>query len=357
MLHYSHIRPLLFKLNPETAHNAAIFMLKNGLFPMSNWRGNYPNLQQELLGIRFENPIGLAAGFDKNAECIPALWRTGFGFVEVGTVTPKAQSGNPKPRMFRLAQDEAIINRLGFNNNGKDKFMRNLKFLPQVSENKVIFGINIGKNKATEDAAADYLNLLHEVYGLSAYITINISSPNTPNLRDIQAFEALDDFLSQISGLCKQLEVQHQKKTPIFLKIAPDISSQGLNDICKLVLQYGVDGMIISNTTISRPASLQSSDKSETGGLSGRPVFALSTEILRQAYRLTEGKIPLIGVGGVAGVDDVWDKMCAGASLVQIYSALIYQGFGMIPRIAKELSQRVEQGGYENISQIIGSKA
>ena len=357
MLNYSHIRPLVFKLNPESAHNAAILLLKNGLYPACNWRRNYPNLEQVVAGVKFENPIGLAAGFDKNAECIPALWKTGFGFVEVGTVTPKAQTGNPKPRMFRLEADQAIINRLGFNNKGKEYFKSNLKYLQKVSENKQIFGINIGKNKTTEDNAADYLNLLHELYGLSAYITINISSPNTPNLRAIQASEVLDNFLKQINALCKQLEVQHQKNTPIFLKIAPDISSQELSDVCALVLKYGVDGIIISNTTIGRPEYLQSSDKSEIGGLSGRPLFAISTEILRQAYRLTEGKIPLIGVGGVSGVDDVWEKMCAGASLVQIYSALIYQGFGMVSRIVEELSKRVERGGYKNISQIIGSKA
>lgn len=357
MLNYSHIRPLLFKLNPETAHNTAILALKNGLYPVCNWRRSYPNLEQSVAGIRFENPLGLAAGFDKNAECIPALWKIGFGFVEVGTVTPKPQLGNPKPRMFRLEADGAIINRLGFNNKGKDNFKCNLNKCQQAFENKHIFGINIGKNKTTEDAAADYLHLLHELYGLSAYITINISSPNTPNLRDIQASSVLDDFLKQISGLCKQLEVQHQKKTPIFLKIAPDISFQELSDVCELVIKYSIDGMIISNTTIGRPEHLQSSDKSETGGLSGRPLFTLSTEILRQAYRLTEGKIPLIGVGGVSSADDVWEKMCAGASLVQIYSALIYQGFEMVPRILEELSKRVQQGGYNNISEIIGSKA
>ena len=357
MLNYSHIRPLIFKLNPEAAHNAAVFALKNRLYPATNWRRIYPNLEQVVAGIKFENPLGLAAGFDKNAECIPALWKAGFGFVEVGTVTPKPQEGNPTPRMFRLEGDKAIINRLGFNNKGKLYFKSNLNSLQQVSENKKIFGINIGKNKTTEDAAADYLHLLHELYGLSAYITINISSPNTPNLRDIQASSVLDNFLKQISVVCKQLEVQHQKKIPIFLKIAPDISSHELSDVCTLVLEHGVDGMIISNTTIGRPESLQSSDRSETGGLSGRPLFALSTYILGQAYRLTEGKIPLIGVGGVSSADDVWQKMCAGASLVQVYSALIYQGFEMVPQILEQLSQRVEQGGYHNISQIIGSKA
>lgn len=357
MASYSLLRPFLFQLDAEKAHHLAISALRFGLYPWANSRRNYPNLRQTIAGINFENPIGLAAGFDKNAECISSLWKAGFGFLEAGTVTPKPQSGNPKPRLFRLEPDEAIINRLGFNNKGENNFKRNIKYFQQLSENKEIFGINIGKNKTTEDPVADYLHLLHELYNLSAYITINISSPNTPGLRSIQSAEMLDDFLSQISKLGNQLQVEHAKRTPLFLKIAPDVSEEELRDICTLSLAHGLDGLIVTNTTLSRPASLKSRYKHEAGGLSGRPLFALSTETLRKAYRFTEGKIPLIGVGGVASADDAWEKIRAGASLVQIYSALIYQGLEMIPRVVRELSERVEREGFANIREVIGKSS
>ena len=354
---YSFLRPFLFKLEAEKAHHLANSVLRSGLYPWCDYRQDYSNLHQTIAGISFKNPIGLAAGFDKNAECISALWKAGFGFLEVGTVTPQPQQGNPKPRIFRLEEDKAIINRLGFNNKGKNAFMLNLKHCQQLSENKTIFGINIGKNKTTEDPAEDYLHLLHEVYNLSAYITINISSPNTPGLRALQGSEALDSLLSQISKLRNQLGVEHKKLTPLFLKIAPDVSTEELRDICALTLQYRLDGLIITNTTLSRPANLQSAHKTEAGGLSGRPLFSLSTETLRQAYRFTEGKIPLIGVGGISSAQDAWEKIAAGASLVQIYSALIYQGLEMVPRVIKQLSQKVEREGFSNISEVIGSKS
>ena len=342
MASYSLLRPLLFQLDAEKAHHLAISALRFGFYPWGNSRQNYPNLHQTIAGIDFENPIGLAAGFDKNAECIPALWRAGFGFLEAGTVTPKAQPGN---------------NRLGFNNKGENNFKRNINYLLQHAESKRIFGINIGKNKTTEDPASDYLHLLHELYNLSAYITINISSPNTPGLRSIQSAEMLDDFLGKISKVGNQLQVEHAKRTPLFLKIAPDTSEEELRDICALTLAHGLDGLIITNTTLSRPASLKSRHKHEAGGLSGRPLFALSTHTLRLAYRFTEGKIPLIGVGGVASAEDAWEKIAAGASLVQIYSALIYQGLEMVPRIIAELSKRVEREGFANIRDVIGIKS
>jgi dihydroorotate dehydrogenase len=357
MASYSLLRPLLFQLDAEKAHHLAISALRFGLYPWCNSRQNFPNLHQTIAGIDFENPIGLGAGFDKNAECIPALWKAGFGFLEVGTVTPKPQAGNPKPRLFRLESDQAIINRLGFNNKGENEFKRNINNCLQASENKRIFGINIGKNKTTEDPVSDYLHLLHEVCNLSAYITINISSPNTPGLRSIQSAEMLDDFLGKISKVSNQLQVEHAKRTPLFLKIAPDVSMEELRDICTLSLSHGLDGLIITNTTLSRPANLKSRHKYEAGGLSGRPLSALSTETLRQAYRFTEGKIPLIGVGGVSSAEDAWEKIAAGASLVQIYSALIYQGLEMVPKVIQALSERVEREGFANISEVIGKSS
>lgn len=354
---YNLLRPALFALEPETAHNLAISALKLGIYPPFPQRRATPTLAQTIAGITFPNPLGLAAGFDKNAECIPALWKAGFGFIECGTVTPKPQMGNPKPRLFRLAEDGAVINRLGFNNQGIEAFMRNINNISQYTDIKPIFGINIGKNKDTEDPAADYLQLLDETYNRSAYITINISSPNTPGLRSIQAAELLEGFLKQLMSKVKSLEEIAHVKTPVFLKIAPDISEAELSDICKIALAEGLDGLILTNTTLARPEYLKSPLKSEQGGLSGRPLMPLSTERLRAAFRLTEGKIPLIGVGGVASAEDAWTKMEAGASLVQLYSALVYQGFGLVARILNGLEARLKQQNLTHIGQIIGRRA
>lgn len=356
MVIYPLIRPLLFQMDPELAHRFAVKALRWGVYPPMNWRKSYKNLEQNIAGITFQNPIGLAAGFDKNAECIPALWRAGFGFLEVGTVTPKPQDGNPKPRIFRLTEDRAVINRLGFNNRGEKHLMSNIKYFLEHTENKAIFGINIGKNKNTEDPSSDYLHLLRELYGLSAYITINISSPNTPGLRSIQSIEMLENFLNEISQLGNRLAVEKKNKVPLFLKIAPDLSTEEISGICHLVTAYKVDGIIVSNTTISRPEGLRSRQAFEGGGLSGRPLFKPSTEALRKVYRFTEGKIPLIGVGGISSVEDVWEKMEAGASLVQLYSALVYEGLELIPRLLKELSAKLEKNGISHISEITGRK-
>lgn len=349
---YQIFRPLIFKLDAETAHNLAINFLKYfpNLATIFTINKQYKNLQQKLFGLDFKSPIGMAAGFDKNAEAIKALQQFGFGFVEVGTVTPKAQAGNDKPRLFRLAEDKAIINRLGFNNKGAEVFAKNL----QNNPHKNILGINIGKNKDTENAVSDYILLLEKFYEAASYITINISSPNTKNLRDLQKEDQLDLFLSALISKKNELEKLHNKKTPIWLKVAPDLTLEEQKTIAQIALKNKIDALIISNTTISRPENLKSKNAQESGGLSGKPLFVKSNEVLKNFYNFTEGKIALVAVGGISNAQDVYTKIKCGASLVQIYSSLIYQGFGSVEKITKELSYLVEKDGLENISQARG---
>lgn len=355
---YKFFRPLVFLLNPEFSHNLAIKFLKSTpnfatLFCLNR---KYENLQTKVCNIEFDNPIGLAAGFDKNAEIVPVLAKFGFGFLEVGTVTPKAQLGNVKPRIFRLIRDRAIINRLGFNNKGSDYFANNVEqILFESVDKKLVFGINIGKNKDSADGLKDYLYLMQKFYIKAPYITINISSPNTANLRDLQKDEHLESFLSGIMNKKNELKEKCNRDTPIFLKIAPDLTYEEQEKIANAVLRYKIDGVIISNTTISREFNLKSRFASKEGGLSGKPLFDKSNEILCNFYKLTEGKIPLIGVGGVFSAEDAYQKIKSGASLVQIYSAFIYRGFGLVERIKKDLSKMVVEDGFENISQAIGS--
>lgn len=336
-------------LDPESAHHFSLRILRSGVYPACTRQKPTPALEQTIAGIRFANPLGMAAGFDKNAEAIPALHRAGFGFVEAGTVTPRPQSGNPKPRIFRLAEDEAIINRLGFNNKGIDAFVGNIRAVRSAYPG-IVFGSNIGKNKDTEDPAEDYVKSLHEVYNLTHYITVNISSPNTPGLRAIQKAEVLEDFLKKILSEA----AKYPERKPIFLKIAPDVSEEELRDICALALKLSLDGLIISNTTLSRPDTLKSPHKSEVGGLSGKPLRPLADDTLRRAYLLTEGQITLIGVGGISSAEDAYQRIRAGASLVQLYSALIYQGIGLIPRILEGLERRLEKDGFSHIREAIG---
>lgn len=347
---YQLLRPLIFKLDAETAHNLAIKFLKFSpntatVFCLNR---DYLNLQTKLWNLDFANPIGMAAGFDKNAEVASTLAKFGFGFVECGTVTPRAQSGNDSPRIFRLEQDLAIINRLGFNNLGAEIFAKNIAKIPCP------LGINIGKNKDTDDALLDYLPLIEKFYQNASYITVNISSPNTKNLRDLQNENQLDLFLSEIVKKKNELQKIHQKNTPILLKVAPDLTVNEQEKIAETVLKNQIDGMIISNTTIARDLNLKSSQSSQVGGLSGAPLFIKSNEVLKNFYKFTEAKIPLIGVGGIASAMDAYEKIKCGASLVQIYSAFIYQGFGLVEKIKKELSEMVEKDGFQNISGAIG---
>jgi dihydroorotate dehydrogenase len=347
---YKIVKPILFLLKPETAHDLSILALKNNLI-VGNKVKNYPRLENKIFTIDFPNPLGMAAGYDKNAEVFNALNKFGFGFVECGTVTPKAQDGNPKPRLFRLESDKAVINKMGFNNRGVEYFFNNVE---QKKHKDQIVGINIGKNKDTQDESADYLTCLEELYKLASYITINISSPNTKNLRNIQKEDILSDFLKKIVHKKVGLAKKHNKNIPILLKVAPDLEEKEIKTISKTILKCKIDGIIVSNTTIERPGSLKSDYKNEAGGLSGKPLLKKSNKALRLFYRNTKGKIPIIGVGGISSAQDAYVKIRLGASLVQIYSSLIYDGFYLVEKIKKELDNLLEKDGFTNISQAIG---
>lgn len=355
MNYYNILRNWLFYLPEEVAHNMAIFALKNNLLPKRKIEIKNQNLlKTNFLGLDFAHPIGLAAGFDKNGEAINGLFNQGFSFVEVGTVTPKPQSGNDKPRLFRLSEDEAIINRLGFNNSGVVELVHKVSGLKKRAG---ILGINIGKNKITseESATDDYKYCLQEVYGHADYITINISSPNTPGLRNLQNKENLDGLLSEIKKSADKMEKSHKKKVPILVKLSPDMNDSQLKEAVDIILQNNIDGIIVSNTTIGQREKLRNrANADQTGGLSGKPLFSPSTEALRKVYKFSEGKIPLIGVGGVSSGADAYAKIRAGASLVQIYTCLIYQGFSAINKITSELSSLLERDGFTSISDAVG---
>jgi dihydroorotate dehydrogenase len=350
MNYYNLLKPFIYKFSPEAAHNMAVTALKTGVLPSSKSPSDYL-LKVKLFDLEFPNPVGMAAGFDKNADAIRGLLSQGFGFVEVGTVTPRPQAGNPKPRLFRLEEDEAVINRMGFNNKGANYFVKNLKSRPKNG----IVGANIGKNKDSESAAADYLFLLEKVYPYCDYVTINISSPNTPGLRDLQEKNELDDFLGKILKTKEALVKQHKKNLPLLIKLAPDTSVQQREDIAQVLLKHKIDGMIISNTTIGQRDLLQNHHLNEAGGLSGKPLFDASTKMVAQMYKLTYGKIPIIGVGGISSAEDAYAKIKAGASLVQVYSALVFQGFDLVSQINEGLLRLLKADGFKNISEAVGS--
>lgn len=346
MSNYTCLRPFLFRLDTERSHALAMQALRLGVVPPVRTR-SYPVLEAECFGLRFPNPVGLAAGCDKNADVTEPMLKQGFGFVEAGTVTPLLQGGNPRPRMFRLVEDEAVINRLGFNNKGMEHARARL--LARKREAGIV-GINIGKNKDTENALDDYLLLLRELGALADYVTVNISSPNTVGLRDLQRRDAL-------TALLEPLMVARDKisdRPPLLVKISPDMTQAELEDAAEVMKAMKVDGIIVSNTTVSRPESLQSDFKGEMGGLSGRPLMPLATETLRQMYRLTQGKIPLIGVGGVSSPQDAIAKIRAGASLVQLYTALVYQGMGLVERIKQGLADEVQRAGVASVADLVG---
>jgi dihydroorotate dehydrogenase len=322
---YPLARAALFKLDPETAHDVALHSLKKlEKAHLAGLLGSRVIAPREVFGIKFDNAVGLAAGLDKNGAYIDAMAALGFGFIEVGTVTPRAQPGNPKPRMFRLPEHEALINRLGFNNGGLDAFLANV----QRAKYKGVLGLNIGKNFDTpiENAVDDYVTCLRGVYPHASYVTVNISSPNTKGLRDLQAAEQLEKLLSTLQAEKTKLAKKHKKQVPMLLKIAPDLDGAAIKDIAGLLLQYKFDGVIATNTTIGRDAIRGHKHAGEAGGLSGKPVFSPSTEILRQMNKALKANLPIIGVGGVMSADDAKQKINAGASLVQIYTGFIYHG-------------------------------
>lgn len=346
---YQSLRPAAFLLPPEHAHRAAIQALQMGFAPRSSF--GHPSLKTEVAGLNFANPIGLSAGFDKNAECFAGVLRAGFGHVEIGTVTPRPQPGNPCPRLFRLVEAEAVINRLGFNNEGVDAAAARLACRRGA---RGIIGGNIGKNKTSEDAAADYVQAMRMLYPVVDYITANISSPNTPGLRALQATDELEKLVSALHETRATLMEQGGKRRPIFVKIAPDCSDELLRAIADVALKYTLDGLIVSNTTIARDAVVGQAHAEEAGGLSGKPLFKKSTEALRKMYQMTEGKIPLIGVGGVSSAADAYAKIRAGASLVQLYTALIYQGFGLVECINRGLVDLLARDGFANVGDAVG---
>lgn len=349
-------RPFIHALDPEKAHGLTIAMLRRGVTGMTHRPRRYKNLTTDVLGLSFDNPVGLAAGFDKDAEALAGAQAMGFGFVEAGTVTPKPQPGNDKPRLFRLTADKAVINRFGFNNKGIDAFAHRLEtFKPPYGVDRSIVGANVGANKETGDRTADYEICIDRLYGLSDYFTVNISSPNTPGLRALQSRTALEDLVNRVLAVRARKMEEGLPRIPILVKIAPDLTDDDVSDIAAVALSSDVDGLIVSNTTIERPASLTSRDKAEAGGLSGKPLLKPSTDMLRRVYAATNGKVPLVGVGGIGSGADAYAKIRAGASLVQLYSALVYDGPGLVERIKRDLSRRLRKDGYESVSEAVGA--
>ena len=346
--------PLSFfqKLSPEVAHSLTLQLLKIKPKFINNNLEDDTKLHQHLWGLDFFNPLGLAAGFDKNAEIVLSLLNMGFGFVEAGTVTPKPQKGNEKPRVFRLSQDEGIINHLGFNNLGIDAVAKKLRKLNLNILSKGIVGINIGGNKDSINFVEDYCIGLEKLGPLAHYVTINISSPNTPGLRNLQNRGRIENLVKSLNKIKNNKENLATKA--ILLKIDPDMNEEQLRDIALMSLALGVDGLIISNSTIDRPTTLISSSKNEIGGLSGKPLFIKSTLVLKKMYSLTNGQIPLIGVGGISNGVECYEKIKAGASLVQLYTALVYQGPMIIKKIKNEILSCLNTDGFKNIKEVIG---
>ena len=347
------IKPFIHAFDAERAHTLTIAAMKSGMDGMIGKSRDFDNLRTEVFGLSFSNPIGLAAGFDKNADVIQASHAMGFGFAEAGTVTPRAQAGNEKPRLFRLSKDKAVINRFGFNNKGLGYFRKNLEKL-RVGGSKP-FGANIGANKTSEDKSADYVTCIKALYGMSDYFTVNISSPNTPGLRSLQSPEALADLLQRVLKERSDAIASGHKYIPILVKIAPDLTEGDIRDIAEIAAASAIDGLIVSNTTVARPASLRSRHKGESGGLSGVPLMELSTKALADVWQATGGEMPLIGAGGVSSGADAYRKIRAGASLVQLYSALVYEGPGLIDRVKRELSACLENDGYATINEAVGA--
>ena len=340
---YSIVRPLAFALDAEDAHRATIAALK--LAPKRRPPHFASSLRTRVAGIEFPSPVGLAAGFDKDAEVAEQMLGLGFGFVEVGTLTPKPQAGNPKPRLFRLVEDEAVINRMGFNNGGQGSAMPRLA---RASGSHGIIGINIGANKDSPSRIADYQEGVRRMSRFGRYLTVNISSPNTPGLRGLQDEGALRELLAAVE------EVRSDK--PIFLKVAPDLADDDPERIVRAALDHHLDALIVANTTVSRPP-LKSRHAGEQGGLSGAPLKSLALDALRPFRSASGGEIPLIGVGGIATADDAWERIRAGASLIQLYSAMVYEGPGIGRRIAEGLAQRLDREGCRSISEIVGAAA
>ena len=345
---YTVIMPLIRMLGPERAHRLTVRALAAGFGPAQR-RPDDPVLRVRAFGLDFPNPLGLAAGFDKNAEAWRAVLRMGFGFVEAGTVTPHPQQGNPRPRLFRLAEDEAVINRMGFNNDGMAAAAHRL-----AGPRSGIVGVNIGKNRDAVDAAADYAACAARLGPLADYVVVNVSSPNTPGLRALQDRDALSRIVDATAQALAQ--ACPDGAPPLLVKIAPDLTERDREDIAAVARGGAVAGLIVANTTIARPATLRSPLRSESGGLSGKPLFEPSTRLLSEMYRLTGGAVPLIGVGGIASGRDAYRKIRAGACLIQVYTAFVYQGPVLIQRIKDELAALLHADGYNEVDAAVGAE-
>jgi dihydroorotate dehydrogenase len=344
--------PLLRWFDPEDAHRLAIQGLR--LLPPIRPRPDDPKLAVRAFGLNFPNPVGMAAGFDKSAEVPDALLRLGFGFVEIGSVTPKPQTGNPRPRLFRLERDEAVVNRMGFNNDGADRVLRRLANRLHLAG---IVGVNVGANKDSVDRVADYVKLIETFAPVASYFTVNVSSPNTPGLRNLQQAAALDDLLAKVIDARERVR-QNAGDSPVLLKIAPDLTLNELDDVVHIARSRRVDGMIVGNTTIARSSTLREQSRAkEQGGLSGRPLFRLSTRMVAETYVRAEGAFPLVGVGGIDSGGAALTKIRAGASLIQLYSSLIYKGLGVVDDIKRDLASTLLRTGRDSLSEIVGADA
>jgi dihydroorotate dehydrogenase len=344
-------RPILQAFDPETAH----FLTLQGLryLPLPRAHGDDSRLAIRAFGLNFPNPVGLAAGFDKNGHVPGALLRLGFGFIEIGTVTPRPQSGNPRPRIFRLDADGAVINRLGFNNDGEAAVLARLA--ARAAEGGII-GVNVGANRDSADRAGDYVRLIETFAPVANYVTVNVSSPNTPGLRDLQQGKILDDLLARVVE-ARDRVTPRAGPTPVLVKIAPDLSLGELDDIVGIVRARRVDGMIVANTTTGRPDLQERAKAMEQGGLSGRPLFALSTRMLAETFVRAEGAFPLIGVGGIDSGVSALQKIRAGASLIQLYTGLIFRGLSLLGEIKRKLAETLARGGHSSLAEIVGADA
>lgn len=341
----------LLLLDPERAHEITLRALQRGIHPRS--ATDDERLHQTVWGINFPNPIGMAAGFDKNARVPGPLLAMGFGFTEVGTVTPLPQPGNPRPRVFRLSSEQAVINRMGFNGDGHNVALERLRHRPPSG----IIGVNIGANKTSEDPTADYCLGLRTFTEVADYFTINISSPNTPGLRDLQAPDRLNDLLTRLMAEREEIVSQGRTKRPILVKLAPDIHDDDLTGVVYCMMAHSVDGVILTNTTIARDGVQSSRYRDEVGGLSGRPLFERATRMLAKVYQLTEGQVPLIGVGGIDSGETALAKIQAGASLLQLYTGMIYRGAGLLTEIKNVLVKALEEKGANSLEALRGQQA
>jgi dihydroorotate dehydrogenase len=345
-------RPLMRALDPEDAHALAIKALR--YVPLGRPAVESRELAVRAFGLNFPNPVGLAAGFDKNAQVPDAMLRLGFGFVEVGTVTPRPQAGNPRPRIFRLETDQGVINRLGFNNDGEAAVLARLA---ARAPSGGIVGVNVGANRDSSDRAADYVHLIETFAAVASFFAVNVSSPNTPGLRDLQQAKALDELLSRVLDVRERVR-SRTGPVPVLLKIAPDLSLVDLDDVVGIARKHRVDGMIVGNTTVSRPASLRERDRAaESGGMSGRPLFKLATRMLAESYVRAEGAFPLIGAGGIDSGPTAIAKIKAGATLLQLYSGLIFRGIGLVAEIKADLLAALKRGRRDSLASMVGIDA